>query len=167
VLGTLPALQSLILVIPRPFVQIIYSSEDPKPESCLHRLERLIIEAPPDFNSVLQYIQAPVLQYLHLRSTEPPLNHPHGGTGEALLRFLRPSEPSMKLLELHDVDIRRDDFVQCFLFLPVLEELRPHETEISIDALLSLHGPMGARACLKRLESLDLRWCEQPAGQAP
>jgi hypothetical protein len=69
----------------------------------------------------------------------------------------------MKLLELHDVDIRRDDFVQCFLFLPVLEELRLHETEISNDALLSLHGPMGACPRLKRL---DLRWCEQLAGQA-
>jgi len=44
-----------------------------------------------------------------------------------------------------------------------LEELRLHETEISNDVLLSLHGPMGACPRLKRL---DLRWCEQLAGQA-
>ncbi|KAF8485057.1 hypothetical protein DFH94DRAFT_689402 [Russula ochroleuca] len=162
-LGTLPALRGLTLIIPRHFVQMIYSNEDPTPETCLHHLERLIIDAPPDFNVVLQYLQAPVLQYLHIRSTEPPLNHPHDGTGEALLRFLRSSKPPMKLLELHDVDIRRDDFVQCFLSLPLLEELRLHETEISNDALLSLHGPMGACPRLKRL---DLRWCEQLVGQA-
>lgn len=161
-LGTLPALRGLTLVIPRHFVQTIYTSEDPTMETYLHHLERLIIDAPPEFN-VLQYLQAPVLQYLHLRSTEPPLNRPHDGTGEALLQFLRSSKPPMKLLELHDVDIRRDDFVQCFLSLPLLEELRLHETEISSDALLSLHGPMGA--CL-RLKRLDLRWCEQLAGQA-
>jgi hypothetical protein len=164
-LGTLPALRSLTLVIPRQFVQIINSGDGPTPETvtCMHHLERLIIDAPPDFNTILQSIQAPTLQYLHLRSTEPPLNHPHEGTGEALLQFLKSSKPPMKLLELHDVDIRRDDFVQCFLSLPLLEELRLHETEISNDALLSLHGPMGACPRLKRL---DLRWCEQLAGRA-
>jgi hypothetical protein len=161
-LGTLPALRSLTLVIPRHFVQII-NYGNPTSETCLHHLERLIIDAPPDFNAILQSIQAPTLQYLHLRSTEPPLNHPHEGTGEALLQFLKSSKPPMKLLELHDVDIRRDDFVQCFLSLPLLEELRLHETEISNDALLFLHGPTGACPRLKRL---DLRWCEQLAGQA-
>jgi hypothetical protein len=162
-LGTLPALRSLTLVISRQFVQILNSGDDPRPETCLHHLERLIIDAPPDFNAILQSIQAPILQNLHLRSTEPPLNHPHDGTGEALLHFLKSSKPPMKLLELHDVDIRRDDFVQCFLSLPLLEELRLHETEISGDALLSLHGPMGA---CPRLTRLDLRWCEQLAGRA-
>jgi hypothetical protein len=109
-LGTLPALRSLTLVVPRHFVEIIYSGKDPTPETCLPHLDRLIIDAPPDFNAVLQSIQAPVLQCLHLRSTDPPLNYPHDGTGEALLRFLRSSKPPMKLLELYDVDIRRDDF---------------------------------------------------------
>ncbi len=118
---------------------------------------------PADFNAILRSIQTPALQYLHLRSTEPPLNFPHQGTGEALLQFLKSSKPPMKLLELHDVDICRDDFVQCFLSLPLLEELRLHETEISNDALFPLHGPMGACPRLKRL---DLRWCEQLAGQA-
>ena len=162
-LGTLPVLRCLTLVIPRHFVQIIYSGDDPTQETCLHHLERLVIDAPPDFNAILRSIQTPALQYLHLRSTEPPLNFPHQGTGEALLQFLKSSKPPMKLLELHDVDICRDDFVQCFLSLPLLEELRLHETEISNDALFPLHGPMGACPRLKRL---DLRWCEQLAGQA-
>jgi hypothetical protein len=159
-LGTLPALRSLTLVVPKQFVDIMYRSGDPTPETCLHHLERLIVDAPPDFSAVLQSIQAPVLQYLHLRSTELPSNRPHEGTGEALLRFLRSSKPPLKLLELHDVDIRRDDLVQCFLSLPLLEELRLHGTDISNDALLSLHG-----AC-PRLKRLDLRWCTQLAGQA-
>ncbi|KAH9045714.1 hypothetical protein EDB85DRAFT_1853008 [Lactarius pseudohatsudake] len=115
------------------------------------------------FNEVLRHINAPALRSLHLRSTEPPLNHPHEGTGEALLQFLKSSNPQIKLLELHDVDIRRDDFVQCFSSLPLLEELRLHETEIPDDALLSLHGPNGSCPRLKRL---DLRWCEQLAGRA-
>jgi hypothetical protein len=162
-LGTLSALRCLTLVIPTYFVEIIYSGDDPTPETCLHHLERLIIDAPPDFSAILQSIQAPALQYLHLRSTESLLNDPHEGTGEALLQFLMSSKPPMKLLELHNVDICRDDFVQCFLSLPLLEELRLHETEISSDALFPFHGPMGACPRLKRL---DLRWCEQLVGQA-
>ena len=159
-LGRLPALRSLTLIIPSYFAQII---QDLKTETYLHHLECLILDAPPDFNEVLRHIRAPSLRSLHLRSTEAPLNHPHQGTGEALLQFLKSSNPQIKLLELHDVDIRRDDFVQCFSSLPLLEELRLHETEIPDDALLSLHGPNGSCPRLKRL---DLRWCEQLAGRA-
>lgn len=162
-LGRLPALRSLTLIIPSYFAQIIQNNEDRTTETYLHQLECLIVDAPPDFNEVLRHIQAPALRSLHLRSTEPPLNHPHEGTGEALLQFLKSSNPQIKLLELHDVDIRRDDFVQCFSSLPLLEELRLHETEIPDDALLSLHGPNGSCPRLKRL---DLRWCEQLAGRA-
>lgn len=162
-LGRLPALRSLTLIIPSYFAQIIQSDEDLTTETYFHHLECLIVDAPPDFNEVLRHINAPALRSLHLRSTEPPLNHPHEGTGEALLQFLKSSNPQIKLLELHDVDIRRDDFVQCFSSLPLLEELRLHETEIPDDALLSLHGPNGSCPRLKRL---DLRWCEQLAGRA-
>ncbi|KAF8271745.1 hypothetical protein EI94DRAFT_1567886 [Lactarius quietus] len=163
VLGRLPALRSLALIIPSYFAQIIQNDEDLKTETYLHQLECLVIDAPPYFNEALRHIQAPALRSLHLRSTEPPLNRPHEGTGEALLQFLKSSNPHIELLELHDVDIRRDDFVQCFSSLPLLEELRLHETEIPDNALLSLHGPSGSCPRLKRL---DLRWCEQLAGQA-
>jgi len=162
-LERLPALRGLTLTIPSYFSQIIRSDEDFTSEIYLHHLECLIVVAPPEFNEVLRHIRAPALRSLHLRSTEPPLYHPHEGTGEALLQFLKSSNPQIKLLELHDVDIRRDDFVQCFSSLPLLEELRLHETEISDDALLSLHGPNGSCPRLKRL---DFRWCEQLAGQA-
>jgi hypothetical protein len=47
--------------------------------------------------------------------------------------------------------------------LCLLEELRLHETEISGNALRSLHGPTGACPRLKRLH---LRWCKQLVGQA-
>jgi hypothetical protein len=162
-LGRLPTLRSLTLIIPSYFAQIIQNDKDLKTETYLHRLECLILDAPPDFNEVLRHIHAPALRSLHLRSTEAPLNHPHEGTGEALLQFLKSSNPQIKLLELHDVDIRRDDFVQCFSSLPLLEELRLHETAIPDDALLPLHGPNGSCPRLKRL---DLRWCEQLAGRA-
>jgi hypothetical protein len=162
-LGTLPTLQSLTLIIAPYFAQHVDGIEDDRSDTCLHHLEHLIVDAPPDFNEVLRHIQAPILRCLHLRSAEPPFNHPHQGTGKALLRFLRSSNPPIRLLELYDVDICRDDFVQCFLSLPLLEELRLHETEISNDALVSLHGPIGACPRLKRL---DLRWCEQLTGQA-
>ena len=162
-LGTLPYLLNLTLVIPTEFAQVVYSDMDRTRETYFHHLERLIIDAPPDFNGILKHIQTPALRYLHLRSAELPLNHPHEGTGKALLRFLRSSNPPIKLLELHDVDIRQDDFLQCFLSLPHLEELHLHETEILNEAFLSLHGPTGA---CPRLRRLDLRWCEQLAGQA-
>ena len=163
ILERLPALRSLALIIPSYFAQIIQNDEHLETETYLQHLENLIVDAPPDFNEVLRHIRAPALRSLELRSTEPPLNHPHEGTGDALLQFLKSSNPHIKLLELHDVDIRRDDFVQCFSSLPLLEELRLHETEIPDDALLSLHGPNGSCPRLKRL---DLRWCEQLAGQA-
>jgi hypothetical protein len=164
-LGTLPSLRNLTLVIPTPFAQVVYSDADLARGAYFHHLERLTIDAPPGFNEVLQHIQTPVLRYLRLRSTEPLRKGTattSSGPG-ALLQFLRSSNPPIKLLELHDVDIRRDDFLQCFLSLPHLEELRLHETEISNDAFLSLHGPTGACPRLKRL---DLRWCEPLAVQA-
>jgi len=66
------------------------------------------------------------------------------------------------MLELHYVDIRRD-FVQCLSSLPLLEELRLHETEIPDDALSTLQGTNGSCPRLKRL---DVRSCEQLAGRA-
>lgn len=162
-LGQLPALRSLALIVPSYFAQVIQCDEDLNTETYLHHLERLLVDAPPNFNEVLRHLQAPTLRSLHLRSTEPPPSHPHEGTGEALLQFLKSSRPQIKLLELHDVDIRRDYFVQCFPLLPLLEELRLHETEIQVDALSLLHGPNGSCPRLKRL---DLRWCDQLAGPA-
>jgi hypothetical protein len=163
ILGRLPSLRSLALIIPLCFARIIQNDEDFKTETCLHRLERLVVDAPPDFNKILRHIQAPALRSLHLRSTKPPSNHPHEGTGKALLQFLKSSNPQIKLLELHDVDIRRDDLLQCFSSLPSLEELRLHKTEIPDDALSTLQGPNGSCPRLKRL---DLRSCEQLAGRA-
>lgn len=163
ILGRLPALRSLTLIIPSYFAQIIQNDEDLNTETYLHRLECLIVDAPPDFNEVLRHIRTPALRSLRLRSTETPLNRPHEGTGEALLQFLKSSNPPIKLLELHDVDICRDDFVKCFSSLPLLEELRLHETEIPDEALLSFHGPNGSCPRLKRL---DLRWCERLSGRA-
>ncbi|KAI0303100.1 hypothetical protein BC826DRAFT_903843, partial [Russula brevipes] len=164
-LGTLPCLQGLTLAIPTRFAQVIYDNADPASttRTCLHYLERLIIEAPPDFNQILKQIEAPVLRYLHLSSSQPPSDDPHEGTGGALLRFLRSSNPPIRFLELRDVDICQDDLKQCFLSLRLLEELRLRETEISSNALRSLHGPTGACPRLKRLH---LRWCKRLVGQA-
>ncbi|KAI9510476.1 hypothetical protein F5148DRAFT_583179 [Russula earlei] len=150
ILGTLPALRSLTFVITPPFAGIIYNDEHRAQETCLHYLERLIIDAPPVFDKFLQHIQTPALQYLHLRSIGPPLGRPHEGIGQALFQFIRSSNPPIKVLELHDVDIR-DDFEQCFLSMPLLEELRLHGTELSNDALLSLL-PTGACPRFKRID---------------
>ena len=162
-LGRLPSLRNLTLIIPLCFARIIQNDEDFKTETCLRYLECLVVDAPPDFNKVLRHIQAPALRSLHLRSTGPPSNHPHEGTGKALLQFLKSSNPQIKFLELHDFDIPRDDFVQCFSSLPFLEELRLHRTEIPDHSLSTLQGPNGSCPCLKRL---DLRSCKQPAGRA-
>ncbi|KAI0269286.1 hypothetical protein BC834DRAFT_820082 [Gloeopeniophorella convolvens] len=162
-LGGLPSLRSLTLVIPDHFVEVLEFPGGQATATLLPCLERLVINAAPDATEILQYLQVPNLRFLHLRSSELPLNRPHEVTGQALRRFLEISSPPLELLELHDIDIRREDYLHCLALLPRLEELRLHETEIPNDVILSLRGPAGVCPRLKRL---DLRWCEQLAGRA-
>ncbi|KAI0069075.1 hypothetical protein BV25DRAFT_1845075 [Artomyces pyxidatus] len=163
VLADLPALQSLTIVVPPTFADAIIMPQDHSLPSLFPHLESLTLNAYPSFNEILRHIETPALRHLHLRSTEDPLPFPHGATGTALRAFIDQSNPPLELLDLHDIDIPRDHFIECFSRLPKLEELRLHETEIPNEVMQILHGPAGACPRLKRL---DFRWCEQLSGHA-
>ncbi|KAA1466209.1 hypothetical protein DENSPDRAFT_830973 [Dentipellis sp. KUC8613] len=160
-IAELPSLERLTLVAPNNFSASLLPNEQ-NPPTQLSSLRTLFLEGYPDFNQILRYIETPILRHLHLRSTEPPLNFPHESTGVALRSFIGSSRPPLKLLEFHDIDIPHSDFTYCFLNLPLLEELRLHETEIPNEVLSLLNGPDGACPRLKRL---NLRWCEQLSGK--
>ncbi|TFY72758.1 hypothetical protein EVG20_g253 [Dentipellis fragilis] len=161
-IADLPSLERLTLVAPINFSVSLTLPNEQRPPTQLPSLRTLILDGYPDFNEILRFIEAPALRHLHLHSTEPPLNFPHETTGTSLRYLIESSRPPLKLLEFHDIDIPHSDFVHCFFNLPLLEELRLHETEIPNEVLSVLNGPDGACPRLKRL---DLRWCEQLSGK--
>ncbi|KAI0028692.1 hypothetical protein K488DRAFT_57957 [Vararia minispora EC-137] len=159
-LSNLPSLVSLVLTTPFDYGSLF---DDTTPMTTLPHLEHLTLNSHRASMEILRYITAPRLRSLRIRSTEPPLSHPHEPTGLALLQFLRNSSPPLNHLELHDVDIPLGDYLESFTLLPALETLRLHETEIPDEAFIALHGSTGLCPNLIRL---DLRWCEQLAGSA-
>ncbi|KAG6378825.1 hypothetical protein JVT61DRAFT_13105 [Boletus reticuloceps] len=97
-------------------------------------------------------MRAPALRKLLLRCSP---GDEHVSAGPPLRRFLE-SSTHIKLLELHDVDLPREELVLCFTLLPRLEELRLHDSDISDEELRLLFGPAGLCPNLVRL---DVRWC--------
>jgi F-box-like len=165
-LPTLQKLQRLTLVLEPKYSQPIIIPENPAPDICLQHLECLIIRTQPGYyNHILRYLRTPILRCLHLQQgpRSPYYESPREDIDEILLQFLRSSNPSIRLLELYNVDIPSNDMAQCFFSLPLLEELCFNRSKISEGALLPLHGPIGACPRLKRI---FLRRCENLAGQA-
>ncbi|KAI0049618.1 hypothetical protein FA95DRAFT_1537909 [Auriscalpium vulgare] len=161
-LQALPALHTLTLVVPSDLANAVTLPDVRSPPYTLAHLESLTLNGYPAFNGILRCIHSPALRRLHIRSTDQPLNYPHEPTGSALCQFLQHSSPPIELLELHDIDIRRDDFVAGFSHLANLRELRLHETEVPNEVFDALQGPSGLCPLLTRL---DLRWCEQLSGR--
>ena len=159
----LPLLQQFTLEFPmyheRSFV---YSTEESRVASVPY-LESLSLVLSPDVNGILKYIHAPNLSRLLLRSPGEPLGYAHTSTGTSLVQFIEQSSPPLEHLELHDIDIPRDDFPRIFAASSNLKDLRLHESEIDDDIIHLLDGPTGFCPHLSRL---DLRWCGQLTGQA-
>jgi hypothetical protein len=159
----LPLLQQFTLEFPmyheRSFV---YSTEESRIASMPY-LESLSLVLSPDVNGILKYIHAPNLRRLLLRSSGEPLGYAHTSTGTSLVQFIEQSSPPLEHLELHDVDLPRDDFTRIFAISSNLKELRLHESEIDDDIIHLLDGPAGF---CPHLSQLDLRWCGQLTGQA-
>jgi hypothetical protein len=141
-------------------VDLDFDSSAPVSLLSLHTLTLCVS---PNANVILPYIDAPSLRRLHLQSSTPSLGQPHEPTGQSLRLFFQRSRPPLELLELRDVDITPDDFSACFAVLPMLTELRLHETDIPDGVLQLVDGSEGLCPLLKRL---DLRWCGQLTGQA-
>ncbi|TFK55765.1 hypothetical protein OE88DRAFT_1652232 [Heliocybe sulcata] len=127
----------------------------------LANLESMLLCVPPDVNGLMAHLVVPKLKQLQIRSNLDPLVRPHDLTGASLRELLEQSNPSLELLELHDVDLTDDDYTHCLSRLDSLRELRLHESEISDDVVRLLTGPRGR---CPRLSRLDLRWCGQLTG---
>lgn len=125
----------------------------------LPQLESLSFLISPELLGVFDTMRAPALRELLLRCSP---RHEHVSSGLRLHRFLE-SSPRIELLELHDVDLPREELVQCFTLLHGLEELRLHDSDISDDELQLLSGPVGLCPNLVRL---DVRWCVHLTGSA-
>ena len=125
----------------------------------LPQLESLAFIISPELLGVFDNMRAPALRQLLLRCSP---GHEHISSGQRLRSFLE-SSPRIELLELHDVDLPREELVRCFTLLPRLEELRLHDSDISDDELQFLSGPAGLCPNLVRL---DVRWCVHLTGLA-
>jgi len=125
----------------------------------LPQLESLTLMIFPELLGMFDNIRAPSLREFLLRCSP---GHEHVSSGPPLCRFLE-SSPRIELLELHDVDLPREELVQCFTLLPRLEELRLHDSDISDDELQLLASPVGLCPNLVRL---DVRWCVHLTGSA-
>ena len=125
----------------------------------LPQLESLALAIFPELLGMFDNMCAPALRKLLLRCSP---GHEHVSSGPRLRHFLA-SSPHIELLELHDVDLPREELVQCFTLLPRLEELRLHDSDISDDELQPLCGPAGLCPNLVRL---DVRWCVHLTGSA-
>ncbi|KAG8218746.1 hypothetical protein J3R82DRAFT_4417 [Butyriboletus roseoflavus] len=125
----------------------------------LPQLESLAFIISRELFGVFDNMRAPALRNFLLRCSP---GHEHVSSGPLVRRILE-SSPCIELLELHDVDLPREELVQCFTLLPRLEELRLHDSDISDDELQLLYGPAGLCPNLVRL---DIRWCIHLTGSA-
>ncbi|KAF8138582.1 hypothetical protein EV363DRAFT_1394024 [Boletus edulis] len=125
----------------------------------LPQLESLAFTIFPELLGVFDNMRAPALRTLLLRCSP---GDEHVSAGPPLRRFLE-SSTHIELLELHDVDLPREELVLCFTSLPRLEELRLHDSDISDEELRLLFGPAGLCPNLVRL---DVRWCVYLTGSA-
>ncbi|KAF8558878.1 hypothetical protein OG21DRAFT_1600851 [Imleria badia] len=109
----------------------------------------------------IQVVELPQLESLAFLLLRCSPGYEHVSSGPRLCCFLE-SSPHIEL-ELHDVDLPREELVQCFTLLHRLEELRLHDSDISDDELQLLSGPAGLCPNLVRL---DVRWCVHLTGSA-
>lgn len=158
-LESLPVLEQLTLSLPLdsllPFIPI----EDGHQGITMNCLTSLTIHGPPALVGLLSHMRTPSLQGLHLRSLQED-GQTFGPVGPAIIRYLQESIPPLELLELYDLDLSSESFIECFSLLPTLRELRLHESSIS-DATL--------RQCSKlcpQLARIDFRWCGMLSGKS-
>ncbi|PPQ92399.1 hypothetical protein CVT25_008749 [Psilocybe cyanescens] len=127
----------------------------------LANLRSLTLMGDNNIFGLLPHLRTPFLTHLTLRSS---LNYPQAQhTSGWIYEFLQESCPPITLLELRDLAVDPILYSQMFDRLPLLEDLRLHDSDILDDMLLQLQGPHGLCPMLKRL---DLRWCGRLSGRA-
>ncbi|KAI0676560.1 hypothetical protein C8Q78DRAFT_30379 [Trametes maxima] len=162
VLERLPELRTLSFSMPLMYEHEFVSEPDSDRTASLPALTTLTLYGPTDLNELLPHLYTPALRNLHLRSLED-LGYRQHPIGPSLVRFIRASAPPLELLELHDIDLDPETFATCFDALPLLRELRLHESSISDAIVQLLNGPRGL---CPRLRRIDVRWCGHLRGRA-
>ncbi|KAG9317563.1 hypothetical protein JVU11DRAFT_1770 [Chiua virens] len=127
----------------------------------LPHLESLTFMVSPKLLGFLSKVRAPILRKLFLRRS--PGHDGHDRNTAGCVRGFLESSLQIELLELHDIDLSREELARCFALLPQLKELRLHNSDMSDDELKLLHGPTGQCPNLVRL---DVRWCVHLTGSA-
>lgn len=125
----------------------------------LPQLNSIMFTITRELLGVLNNMRAPSLRKLLLRCSS---GHEHTSSEPVIRRFLE-SSSRIELLELHNVDLPREELVQCFTLLPRMQELHLHDSDISDDELQLLSGSAGLCPNLVRL---DVRWCAHLTGSA-
>lgn len=190
-LAGVPQLRSLTLSMPLHYEHPYVLLPDPDRAVVLPFLTTLTMYGPTDLNEFLFHLRAPQVKRLHLRSLED-MGYRQQPIAPSLLWFLERSSPApfatdsssdrhqppatapvtpdlgtgavpLELLELHDIDLSPEAFIAIFRALPILRELRLHESSLSDGTLRALHGPHGL---CPRLARVDFRWCGHLTGRA-
>jgi len=127
----------------------------------LSSLESMTLMGLSDLHVILACLHTPALSRLHLLSSHESQGVVDDVTGAALVQLVQRSNPPLQLLQLRDVDVPRQSFIDCFASLPKLKVLRLHDSEISNDVFEVLQGE---QCYCPELSTLDLRWCGQVSG---
>jgi len=160
-LNELPNLERFKLEVPSPHDQQFTTDLQTVPTVELAHLKAMSIMGANNIFGFLPHIRAPILTDLSLRSSLERVQSENLGLW--ILDFLRESTPPISLLEFRDLEIDHSIYTQLFSSLPMLEELRLHDSDILDDVLQQLGGPDAACPLLQRL---DLRWCGRVSGRA-
>ncbi|TRM68022.1 hypothetical protein BD626DRAFT_450254 [Schizophyllum amplum] len=137
---------------------ILRGNDHPLPV-VLPDLQSLTLVGTESMFEIVEYIQAPVLRRLLIRSCVEPSGEPSAPLAFSLRRFIEGCAPPIDMLELHDIDLPPTSFAFCFANLRQLKHLRLHESDIEDDDVLRLMN-------CPSLSTLELRWCGQVSGKA-
>ncbi|KAF8913813.1 hypothetical protein CPB84DRAFT_1669208 [Gymnopilus junonius] len=160
-LEELPQLKSFSMEVPNGHYQRFQLDVEHGQLADLPSLESLTLMGANNIFGFLPHIRVPSLSYLFLRSSLEYIQAEEIALW--LVRFLKESSPSLKVLEFRDLALDQHVYGRLFPLLPLLEELHLHDSDILDTDLEGLRGPQGFCPLLKQL---DLRWCGRLSGRA-
>ncbi|KIY73661.1 hypothetical protein CYLTODRAFT_365144 [Cylindrobasidium torrendii FP15055 ss-10] len=160
VLEGLPLLESLSLSTPTDHSTSAVITAATDPLVTLPALTSLTMVTDPLAFQLLRSLHLPALRHIALRNSRDPLAYPHQVLGASLLHLLQSDDLPVERMELQDLDLSHEDFLTAARYMPRLQELSLHESDIPDEVLLSISG------LCPSLQQLDLRWCGQITGRA-
>ena len=167
-LRNLPELQSFYLDLPEECYPHGPPSSAGDAILVMQDLQTVILKGEYFTYGILAHLTLPSLRHLGLRELDRASGTP--AIGSTFLEMVARSSPPIKILELHGTQLTDDDLIRCFIYLPTLEELILHDSDISDEVFHYLCSPTingdtpGSWIC-PQLKRLDLRWCWRLSGR--